>query len=50
MGVGGSKDVEIPTMVWQTDNNRAEKGKGGRWKGSEIDNRGQRKREGSDRG
>ena len=42
----GEVRVEMPTMVWQADNDRAEKDKGGRWKGLEVDNRGQRKRGG----
>ena len=45
LGVGRSKDVEVPTMVWQADDDRAEKNKSGGWEGSEMDNGGQREKE-----
>jgi len=50
LGVGRSEDVEMPTIVWQADNDKAEKGEGGGWKGLEVDNGGYGKRGGSDGG
>ena len=49
LGDRRSKDAEMPTIVWQANDGKAEKGKGGRRKKLEMDNGRQRKRGESDR-
>jgi len=50
LGNGRSKNIEMPTIVWQADNGETEGGKSGRRKGLEVNDRRQRKRRGSNRG